>query len=80
MITAPNSPNPRLHIINAPLTMSFLALGMEMKIIIKEEAYTDIKNFKEKFPLSRKYLITYLGYLDKFSEIKNEGGKRSISQ
>ena len=48
----------------------------EMKNIIKEEAYIDIKNFKEKFPLSRKYLIAYLDYLDKFSEIKKEDGKR----
>ena len=49
---------------------------LEMKNIIKEEAYIDIKNFKEKFPLSRKYLIAYLDYLDKFSEIKKENGKR----
>jgi selenocysteine-specific elongation factor len=48
----------------------------EMKNIIKEEDYIDIKNFKEKFPLSRKYLIAYLDYLDKFSEIKKEDGKR----
>jgi len=49
---------------------------LEMKNIIKEEKYIDIKNFKEKFPLSRKYLIAYLDYLDKFSEIKKENGKR----
>jgi selenocysteine-specific elongation factor len=48
----------------------------EMKNIIKEEEYIDIRNFKEKFPLSRKYLIAYLDYLDKFSEIKKENGKR----
>ena len=47
-----------------------------MKSIIKEEAYIDLKNFKKKFPLSRKYLIAYLDYLDKFSEIKKEEGKR----
>jgi len=49
---------------------------LEMKNIIREETYIDIKNFKEKFPLSRKYLIAYLDYLDKFSEIKKENGKR----
>ncbi len=49
---------------------------LEMKNIIKEKEYIDIKNFKEKFPLSRKYLIAYLDYLDKFSEIKKENGKR----
>jgi len=48
----------------------------EMKNIIKENEYIDIKNFKERFPLSRKYLIAYLDYLDKFSEIKKEDGKR----
>ena len=48
----------------------------EMKNIIKEDEYIDIKNFKERFPLSRKYLIAYLDYLDKFSEIKKENGKR----
>ena len=48
----------------------------EMKQIIKEESYIDIRNFKERYPLSRKYLIAYLDYLDKFSEIKKEEGKR----
>ena len=48
----------------------------EMKNIIKEDEYIDIKNFKERYPLSRKYLIAYLDYLDKFSEIKKENGKR----
>ena len=50
----------------------------EMKKIIKEESYIDIKNFKERYPLSRKYLIAYLDYLDKFSEIKKEDGKRTL--
>lgn len=49
---------------------------VEMKSIIQEKGYIDIRNFKEKFPLSRKYLIAYLDYLDQFSEIKNEEGKR----
>ena len=48
----------------------------EMKNIINEDGYIDIKNFKERYPLSRKYLIAYLDYLDKFSEIKKENGKR----
>jgi len=52
----------------------------EMKNIIKENGYINIKNFKERYPLSRKYLISYLEYLDKFSDIKNEGGKRSTIQ
>lgn len=48
----------------------------QMKNIIKEDGYIEISNFKEKYPLSRKYLITYLDYLDNFSEIKKDGNKR----
>lgn len=47
-----------------------------MKNIIKEDGYIDIANFKARFPLSRKYLVTYLDYLDNFSQIKKEGNKR----
>jgi len=47
-----------------------------MKNIIRNEGFIDISNFKEKFPLSRKYLISYLDYLDNFSEIKKEENKR----
>ena len=48
----------------------------KMKEIIKEDGYIDISNFKEKYPLSRKYLITYLDYLDNFSNIKKQDNKR----
>ena len=41
-----------------------------MKEIIKEDGFIDISNFKTKFDLSRKYLITYLDYLDNYSNIK----------
>ena len=47
-----------------------------MKNIITTEGYIDIQNFKEKFPLSRKYIITYLDYLDNFSQIKKNGNRR----
>ncbi len=47
-----------------------------MKNIITTDGYIDIQNFKDKFPLSRKYLITYLDYLDNFSQIKKNGNKR----
>jgi len=46
------------------------------KEIIKNEGYIDIKNFREKLNLSRKYLIGYLEYLDRFDEIKREDNKR----
>jgi len=46
------------------------------KEIIHNEGYIDIKSFKEKLPVSRKYLIGYLEYLDKFDEIKKVENKR----
>ncbi len=52
----------------------------QMKDIIKKDGYIKISNFKEKYPLSRKYLITYLDYLDNFSEIKKDGNKRVFSK
>ncbi len=51
-------------------------LIFDMKEIITREGYIDIANFKKAYPLSRKYIITYLEYLDKFSQIKKEGNKR----
>lgn len=47
-----------------------------MKEIIKEDSYIDISNFKQRFDLSRKYLITYLDYLDNYSDIKKLDNKR----
>ena len=47
-----------------------------MRDIIKKEGYIDIRTFKENYPLSRKYLIAYLDYLDNFSEIKKQDNKR----
>jgi len=48
----------------------------DMKGIIKKDGYIDISNLKELYPLSRKYLVAYLDYLDNFSEIKKVGDKR----
>ena len=48
----------------------------EMKNIIKEDGFIDISNFKTRFDLSRKYLITYLDYLDNYSNIKKVENKR----
>ncbi len=48
----------------------------QMKEIIKEDGYIDINNFKDRYTLSRKYLITYLDYLDNFSQIKKIDNKR----
>ncbi|AXX91949.1 selenocysteine-specific translation elongation factor [Malaciobacter molluscorum LMG 25693] len=48
----------------------------EMKKIITEDGYIDIQNFKNRFELSRKYIIAYLDYLDNFSQIKKIDKKR----
>ena len=47
-----------------------------MKEIIKEDGFIDISNFKTRFDLSRKYLITYLDYLDNYSNIKKIENRR----
>ncbi|MBX7490476.1 selenocysteine-specific translation elongation factor [Helicobacter turcicus] len=49
-----------------------------MRSIIAKEGYLDINNFKKHLNLSRKYLITYLDYLDSFSDIQNNNGKRTL--
>ncbi len=46
--------------------------------IIKNEGFVDIKSLKTKLPLSRKYLIAYLEYLDKFGDIYKDGTKRVL--
>ncbi|WP_373036716.1 selenocysteine-specific translation elongation factor [Sulfurimonas sp.] len=55
---------------------SLSGLLNDMKNIIKKDGYIDIQNFKAKHPLSRKYLISYLDYLDNFSEIKKQDNRR----
>ncbi len=46
--------------------------------IIKSNGYIDIKLFKENLDVSRKYLIAYLEYMDKFGNIKKEGDRREL--
>ncbi len=47
-----------------------------MREIIKNDGFINISNFKDRFDLSRKYLITYLDYLDNYSDIKKMENKR----
>jgi selenocysteine-specific elongation factor len=47
-----------------------------MREIIKNDGFINISNFKNRFDLSRKYLITYLDYLDNYSDIKKVEDKR----
>ena len=48
----------------------------EMRKIMQEEGYIDIRNFRERHALSRKYLVAYLEYLESFSDIVRERDKR----
>ncbi|WP_418180883.1 selenocysteine-specific translation elongation factor [Aliarcobacter lanthieri] len=47
-----------------------------MREIIKEDGFIEIFNFKQRYDLSRKYLVAYLDYLDNFSDIKKVDNKR----
>jgi selenocysteine-specific elongation factor len=52
-----------------------------LKQIIKREGYIDIKIFKNYYPnLSRKYIISYLEYLDKQNDIMQDGLKRKLAR
>lgn len=53
-------------------------IQVKLREIIKQDGYVDIATLKEKLPLSRKYLIAYLDYLDKFEDIINTDGKRTL--
>ncbi|MDX4069961.1 selenocysteine-specific translation elongation factor [Aliarcobacter skirrowii] len=47
-----------------------------MREIIKQDGFIEIFNFKQRFDLSRKYLVCYLDYLDNFSDIKKVENRR----
>lgn len=47
-----------------------------MRSVIDKKGYVDVGSLKEVLPLSRKYLIAYLDYLDSFEDIAKEGVKR----
>ena len=51
-------------------------LMQELRFLISKEGYIDIYRFKENYNISRKYIICYLDYLDKFGDIININGKR----
>lgn len=59
-------------------TDSLNILVQNMRAIMRNEGYIDIKNFKEKFPMSRKYLVTYLDYLDNFGDVKKQDQRRVL--
>ncbi len=52
-----------------------LALN-KMKEIIEKNGYVDIKSFKNEMPISRKYIVAYLDYLDQLGDIEKIDNKR----
>ncbi len=48
----------------------------KMREIIEKEGYIDIKKFKEHMPMSRKYIVAYLDYLDQMGDIEKIENKR----
>ncbi len=60
-------------------SISLNKIVQAMNEIIKVDGFIEIKNFKEKFPISRKYIVTYLDYLDNFSQIKKVDNKRYLA-
>jgi selenocysteine-specific elongation factor len=57
---------------------SLTSLVNSMKDIIKKDGYIEVKNFKENFEMSRKYLIAYLDYLDTLPNIEKKENKRYL--
>ena len=59
-------------------TTNLVNLIDSLKDIIKKEGFIDIATFKKYYPISRKYQIAYLEYLDRFNDIKKENNKRFL--
>ncbi|MBN1839238.1 MAG: selenocysteine-specific translation elongation factor [Campylobacterales bacterium] len=57
-------------------TPALSAMMAHLREIMRKENGIEIKNFKEHFDMSRKYLVAYLDYLDNFDDIKKEGNRR----
>ncbi len=49
-----------------------------MRELMVEYGYIDIRLFKEKTSMSRKYCIAYLEYLDRQGEVRREGDRRVL--
>lgn len=57
-----------------------LQKGMEqLRALIKKEGYADVQNVKTALDLSRKYVVAYLEYLDKFADIKRVENRRVMA-
>lgn len=59
-------------------TQALNAIISLMREIIRTHGFVDVSVLKTHLNLSRKYLISYLEYLDKFDDIKREDNKRYL--
>jgi len=59
-------------------TISLDRVISELKDIISTEGYIDIALFKQNYNISRKYIVSYLEYLDRYSDISRDGNKRVL--
>ena len=50
----------------------------KMREIIKKRGFIDVKIFKEEMPMSRKYIVAYLDYLDQMGDIVKVDNKRYL--
>lgn len=50
----------------------------EMRGLLQKHGYLDLEILRNSWGISRKYLIAYLDYLDSFSDIVNNCGKRVL--
>jgi selenocysteine-specific elongation factor len=59
-------------------TNHLVTMVQKMKDIIKKRGYIDVKVFKEEMPMSRKYIVAYLDYLDNLGDIEKIDNKRYL--
>ncbi|MFA6757505.1 MAG: SelB C-terminal domain-containing protein, partial [Sulfurospirillaceae bacterium] len=59
-------------------TEALTSIVTKLREIIKTSGFVDVKNSKEHFGLTRKYLIAYLDYLDNFDDIVKDGMRRRL--
>lgn len=62
---------------NLFISATNLQRAMEtLREIIRKEGYAEVQNVKEQLGLSRKFVVCYLEYLDRFEDIKRIDNKR----
>jgi selenocysteine-specific elongation factor len=59
-------------------TEALTSMMTRLREIMKNEGLVDVKNAKDHFGLTRKYLIAYLDYLDNFDDVVKEGMARKL--